>query len=132
MINDDVDDVLGEDEKPVKVSKTKKAKKADKPAKAKKAKKEDAKPAKKAKADKPAKAKKAKSDADELPTTQPEDKVVLAAVRKLKKPTPAVEISNGLGIHRRTIRAQLRRLAADKGNGFKMAKDGHTVMVVPR
>lgn len=70
----------------------------------------------------PAKAKVA--PAGDVSTTQPEDKVVLNAVRKLKEPTLASQVASSLGVHRRVIRAQLQRLAKDKANGVKMAKDG--------
>lgn len=88
------------------------AAKAEKPAKA-------AKPA--AKAEKPAKAKKAE---DDVSTLQPDDSVVLKAVRKLKGPTMASQFAADLGVHRRVIRAQLQRLAKEKTNGVSMKKDG--------
>lgn len=97
------------------------------------AKKADAKPAKKAdtKAAKPAK----KADAAAKPapkkvsgpapsTQQPEDKVVLKAVERLKEPTMASKFAADLGVHRRVIRAQLQRLSKDKANGVAMVKKG--------
>ena len=118
------------DAKPAKAeAKPAKPAKSAKPAKADKA---ETKPAKSAKADKsakPAKADKAeakpkkKVDAN-VSMTQPDDSVVLKAVRKLKEPTLAAGFAHDLGVHRRVIRAQLQRLAKDKANGVKMVKDG--------
>lgn len=71
-----------------------------------------------------AKTPKAVKPAADVSTTQPEDKVVLAAVKKLKAPTLAAELASGLGVHRRVIRAQLIRMAKDKANGVVMKKDG--------
>jgi len=122
--------------------KTKPAKKvgadAKKPSKAvvtkpaaKKAASKDAKPAKKAasKDTKPAKkadaAPKPKKTTGPAPSTQqPEDKVVLKAVEKLKEPEMASKFAADLGVHRRVIRAQLQRLAKDKANGVSMVKKG--------
>ena len=56
--------------------------------------------------------------------TQPDDSIVLKAVRKLKEATLAAGFAHDLGVHRRVIRAQLQRLAKDKANGVKMVKDG--------
>lgn len=67
---------------------------------------------------------KPKKVADNLSMQQPEDDVVLKAVRKLKEPTLASKFSKGLEVHRRVIRAQLQRLAKDKGNQFTMKKIG--------
>lgn len=53
---------------------------------------------------------------------QADDRVVLAAVRKLKEPTLASKFAITLGTHNRIMRMQLQRLAADKANGFKMYK----------
>ena len=132
----DLDNLLNET--PTKKSKTAKNKtaKADKteakPAKATKGKpaKAEAKPAKVAKG-KPAKADKADAEAKpkkkvdaNISMTQPDDSVVLKAVRKLKEPTLAAGFAHELGVHRRVIRAQLQRLAKDKANGVKMVKDG--------
>lgn len=119
--------------------KTKPAKKvgadAKKPSKAvvakpaaKKAASKDAKPAKKADA-KPAKkadaAPKPKKTSGPAPSTQqPDDKVVIKAVEKLKEPEFASKFAAGLGVHRRVIRAQLQRLAKDKANGVSMVKKG--------
>lgn len=66
---------------------------------------------------------------DDVSTQQPEDGVVLKAVRKLKASTLAAEFAAGLGVHRRVIRAQLQRLAKDKANGVKMTKDGYNWFV---
>jgi hypothetical protein len=96
---------------------------AKKPSKAKVTK--AAAPAKEAKPKKAA----TKKAADDVSTTQPEDKVVLAAVRKLKEPTFASEFAASLGVHRRVIRGQLQRLAKDKANGVKMSKDGFNWVV---
>lgn len=106
---------VGTDKKPSKATVAKPAKKADaKPAK------KDAKPAKKADA-KPA----PKKTSGPAPSTQqPEDKVVLKAVEKLKEPTAASKFAADLGVHRRVIRAQLQRLAKDKANGVSMVKKG--------
>ena len=59
-----------------------------------------------------------------LSMQQPEDSVVLKAVRKLKEPMMASKFSAGLEVHRRVIRAQLQRLAKDKDNGVGMKKVG--------
>jgi len=108
---------VGTDKKPSKATVTKPAAKDAKPAK--KAGK-DAKPAKKADA-----APKPKKVTGPAPSTQqPEDKVVLKAVEKLKEPTAASKFAADLGVHRRVIRAQLQRLAKDKANGVSMVKKG--------
>lgn len=130
----DLQDVLGESVQPAPTKKARAPKangaaapKAKKAAAGKVAK-TATKPAKAAptKAEKkPAKVK-PKSD---VSTTQPEDKVVLAAVRKLKAPTLAAEFASGLGVHRRVIRAQLQRLAKDKANGVKMVKQEYNWLV---
>ena len=106
------------------------AKPAAKSAKAEKAAKAAAKPAKAEKAAKAAP--KPAKVAEDVSTTQPEDKVVLNAVKKLKEPTKASELASNLGVHRRVIRAQLQRLAKDKANGVQMKKDGFHWMVSPR
>lgn len=115
---------VGTDKKPGKVTVTKPAAKkaASKDAKpAKKAAGKDAKPAKKADAAKPA----PKKVTGPAPSTQqPEDKVVLKAVEKLKEPEMASKFAADLGVHRRVIRAQLQRLAKDKANGVSMVKKG--------
>ena len=127
----DLDNLLNETPtKKSKPAKSKPAKAETKPAKAAKSKptKAEAKPAKAAKS-KPAKADKAeakpkkKVDAN-VSMTQPDDSIVLKAVRKLKEPTLAAGFAHELGVHRRVIRAQLQRLAKDKANGVKMVKDG--------
>ena len=133
----DLQDVLGLTAGTAKPAKSAKpAKAAAKPAKA------AAKPAKAAAAKpaaKPAKAAAAKpaakpkvAPADDVSTVQPEDKVVLAAVRKLKEATLASQLAANLGVHRRVIRAQLQRLAKVKENGVKMAKDGFNWYVSPK
>lgn len=125
----DLDNLLNET--PTKKSKSTPAKKGKtakaEPAPAKKGKtaKAEPTPAKKgktAKADGEAKPKRV-IDAN-VSMTQPDDSVVLKAVRKLKEPTLAAGFAHDLGVHRRVIRAQLQRLAKDKANGVKMVKDG--------
>ncbi len=130
----DLDNLLNET--PTKKGKTAKAEPA--PAKKGKTAKAEPAPAKKGKTAKaePAPAKKgktAKADGEAKPKrmidpnvsmTQPDDSVVLKAVRKLKEATLAASFAHDLGVHRRVIRAQLQRLAKDKANGVKMIKDG--------
>ena len=139
--DDNMEDVMDDNPTPKKAKK--KAKKttddAKKPSKVKKltkpepkaAKGKEAKPVKKVskgngKDDKPAKPKKV---ADDVSTIQPDDSVVIKAVRKLKEPTMASQLASSIGVHRRVIRAQLQRLAKDKANGVKMVKDGFNWMV---
>jgi hypothetical protein len=68
--------------------------------------------------------KRAPAAAGDVSTVQPEDKVVLAAVRKLKEPTLAATVAATLGVHRRVIRNQLQRLSKEKANGVVMKKNG--------
>ena len=117
--------------KPAKAAKPAKTEaKAAKPAKTEAKSAKAAKPAKteakSAKAAKPAKteAKPKKKVDPNVSMTQPEDGIVLKAVRKLKEATLAAQFAHDLGVHRRVIRAQLQRLAKDKANGVKMVKDG--------
>ncbi len=107
---------VGTDKKPGKATVTKPAAKKD----AKPAKKADAKPASK----KDAKPAPKKVSGPAPSTQQPEDKVVLKAVEKLKEPEMASKFAADLGVHRRVIRAQLQRLAKDKANGVSMVKKG--------
>ena len=107
--------------KPAKSAKP--AKTEAKPAKSAKPAKTEAKPAKSAKPAKTEAKPKRVIDAN-VSMTQPNDSIVLKAVRKLKEATLAAGFAHDLGVHRRVIRAQLQRLAKDKANGVKMVKDG--------
>lgn len=148
-MNEENDDILGgEAPAPKKKKAAKKAVDPKKPSKAKVTKpaKEEAAPKKTSKKAAPAaKGKKAKGGDEDAPkrgrpkvrdddvsTQQPEDGVVLKAVRKLKEATLAAEFAAGLGVHRRVIRAQLQRLSKDKANGVKMEKDGYNWFVTNR
>lgn len=156
MRSDDMEDMLGDEEgpAPAKPKKAKKVKSQDpkKPSKAvvtkpgKKAAAEPApkkrgrpaakeepapkKSAKKANGKEPPKAKgRPKTVDDDVSTVQPDDNIVLKAVRKLKEPTMASQFASTLGVHRRVIRAQLQRLSKDKSNGVSMKKDGFNWLV---
>jgi len=126
---------IGADKKPGKVKVTKPAKDAKPVKKAAKsaANGKDAKPAKKAAKSaangKDAKPAKEKKTAPAVGMTQPQDDVTIKAVRKLKEPTMASKIAADMGVHRRAIRAQLQRLAKEKGSGIAMKKIGFNWMV---
>jgi hypothetical protein len=73
-----------------------------------------------------------KAIVDDVSTLQPDDSVVLKAVKKLRGPVMAAAFAIDLGVHRRVIRAQLQRLAKEKANGVMMKKDGYNWIVGPR